>query len=146
MQMRVSSVFEADPQRVWDLVRRSDTLDFVASPILAFHPHDGAFPETWAGGRYRASLRLFGIIPLGSQTIGIEFPEGAEGMVLRDNGSGHLAKTWDHWIFIRPAPGGRTHYTDRIDVAAGILTPFVLAFARFFYAHRQRRWRRLLRG
>jgi hypothetical protein len=50
----------------------------------------------------------------------------------------------DHWITIAPgAADGTTHYTDRVEIEAGLLTPLIAGFARVFYAHRQRRWRAL---
>ncbi len=49
-------------------------------------------------------------------------------------------RRWDHWIFVA-AEGGGTRYTDRVNVEAGLLTPFIWRFARVFYGHRQRRLR-----
>jgi len=89
-------------------------------------------------------MLAFGLFPIGEQTIGIEYPlEDGRRRILRDNGHGALIKQWDHWIFVEP-DGEGTRYTDRVDVDAGLLTPFVSAFARIFYRHRQRRWRRLV--
>jgi len=82
--------------------------------------------------------------------VGIEYPEGpdisAGRAVLRDNGSGRLVPIWDHWIFLEDIGAGRTRYTDRVDVEAGVLTPMIWLFACLFYAHRQRRWHRLIRA
>jgi hypothetical protein len=63
---------------------------------------------------------------------------------VRDNGHGDLPRKWDHRITLVPQPGGGTLYTDRVEVGAGVLTPFVWLFAGMFYRHRQRRWRRLV--
>jgi hypothetical protein len=62
---------------------------------------------------------------------------------VRDNGYGPLIKRWDHWIEIN-AEGTGTRYVDRVHIDAGVLTPLICGFARLFYAHRQRRWRRLV--
>ena len=88
-------------------------------------------------------MTLFGVVPIGMQTIGIEYPKGDDGYVLRDNGRGTMISVWDHWIFVEPDEHGGTRYTDRVDVEAGVLTPFVSTFARAFYGHRQRRWQEL---
>ena len=64
---------------------------------------------------------------------------------IRDNGYGPLIKRWDHWIAIAADEGGTTHYTDRVAIEAGLITPLITTFARVFYAHRQRRWRALAR-
>jgi hypothetical protein len=130
------------PEWVWEHVQRSSTLDFVAGPLIQFRGKASHFPVVWTEGKYATTMYLFGILPVGNQTIGIEYPTDAPPMTLRDNGYGTMAKKWDHWIFVRPEGDG-TQYTDRVDVSAGILTPFVAMFAKVFYAHRQRRWRQL---
>ena len=90
-------------------------------------------------------MRLLGVLPLGWQEIRITRPTPTgETRHLRDAGRGALARRWDHLITVAPAGPGRTRYTDRVEVEAGWLTPAVWAFARLFYAHRQRCWRRLV--
>ena len=42
----------------------------------------------------------FHFLPIGKQIVGIEFPQKSDHWVLRDNGSGSIAKTWDHLIFL----------------------------------------------
>lgn len=81
---------------------------------------------------------------MGWQVVGIERqpPVGAIRR-LRDNGRSLLIQRWDHLITVEPDGSRRTRYTDRIEIEAGWLTPLVWAFAQVFYAHRQRRWRRL---
>ncbi|MEZ4288623.1 MAG: hypothetical protein R3A47_10875 [Polyangiales bacterium] len=142
MRIELSCRLPQRPQWVWERVRRSETLEFITAPLMKFEPTSGRFPSVWTAGNYEAQMRLFGVIPIGKQTIGIEYPEGEAGWIVRDNGHGQLIKRWDHWIFIEPE-GEVARYTDRVDVSAGWLTPFVGLFARFFYAHRQRRWREL---
>jgi hypothetical protein len=39
---------------------------------------------------------------------------------------------------------GTTHYTDQVEIQAGLLTPLVWALASIFYRYRQFRWRRLV--
>jgi hypothetical protein len=100
-------------------------------------------------GTYLIRMKLFGVFPLGTQWIGIEFPANpAPGVsyAVRDNGYGQLMRVWDHLITLEPTSDGRTRYTDRVEVNAGLLTPFAWFFAGLFYRHRQRRWRRLVRG
>ncbi len=142
MRIELSCWLPRSPDWVWERVQESETLDFVAAPWLRFKPKAGRFPARWAAGNHDATLLLFGVVPLGWQTIGIEYPADAGPMTLRDNGHGLMAQQWDHWIFVTP-DGDGTRYTDRVDVSAGVLTPLVALFARMFYAHRQRRWRLL---
>lgn len=144
MRVELSTILEVTTEIAWGYVQRSDLLDYIAAPLIRFRPRAGSFPARWEPGEYPATMYLFGVVPIGRQTIGIEFPEPPEGtFVLRDNGHGTLIRKWDHWIFIE-ANGRGTRYTDRVDIEAGVLTPFVAAFARLFYGHRQRRWKRLV--
>lgn len=147
MRVQLRSRLNTDPDWVWNTVKRSDTLHFIARLLIRFSPEDGAFPEIWSRGDYRATMLLFAILPIGKQTIGIRYPDGEEGRVLRDDGHGTMIRVWDHWIFIEPAEDdeNQTVYTDRVDVDAGLLTLVVAGFARIFYAHRQRRWKKLAR-
>lgn len=147
MTIERSIVLDAPPERVWAEVQRPALLAHVARPLVAFEPVDPpAFPARWAERDYRVRVRLFGVVPLGEQVIGIErLPAEGEVRRLRDNGHSALVRRWDHLIAVAPAGPGRTRYTDRVEVEAGPLTPVVAAFARVFYAHRQRRWARLAR-
>lgn len=133
----------APPNSVWQHLQTSALLHHVAAPLIRFEPHDGAFPDRWHSGEYRADMLLFGLIPLGWQAIVIEQPEPLGDIrFLRDNGYGPLIKRWDHWIAIGTEEGG-TRYLDQVTINAGPLTPVVAQFARAFYAYRQRRWREL---
>ena len=144
--VELSTVLSASPDRVWEEVNRPALLCHVSGPLLTFEPlTPAAFPERWAEQEYTVLLRLFGIVPVGWQVIGIEQkpPEGALRR-LRDNGRSRLIQRWDHLITVEPEGPEHTRYTDRIEIDAGWLTPLIWAFARALYAHRQRRWRRLV--
>jgi len=103
-----------------------------------------AFPEYWEPREYHVTLLWRGVLPIGRQVIGIQFPppEG-ETRFVRDDGRSALIRRWDHLISISPRMDGRSDYVDRLDVEAGPLTPIVAGFAKSFYAHRQAQWRRL---
>jgi hypothetical protein len=119
-------------------------LQYVAAPIIAFEPVDPpAFPAEWSPGQYLVRLALGTIVPFGTQVIDISTWSDGESVVIRDNGHSRLIRRWDHLIRITPV-GDMTEYRDEIEVRAGVLTPFVAAFAWFFYRHRQRRWLRLV--
>ncbi|MBD1207875.1 MAG: hypothetical protein H9535_05580 [Ignavibacteria bacterium] len=147
MTIKLTTVLHALPERVWHEVLTPKLLQFVAAPLVHFIPlQPPSFPENWGNGRYLAEVRIFGWLPFGTQWIvtSIESEDNEQGRqvyTLRDNGHSHLISTWDHWIFIEELPNGFTRYTDRIEVRAGILTPFIGIFAWIFYWHRQRRWR-----
>lgn len=150
MTVTVSSQFPCDRDTVVDYVNRFDTLAYISHPLLKFTPVDPAdFPFMWEERRYIVSMRILGMIPFGRQVIGVEKVrcDDPEEYIIRDNGSGDLVQTWDHWIFIRTTDDrGLTGYTDRIEIKAGLLTIPVWIFAQIFYRWRQRRWRRLIRN
>lgn len=147
--VELTTRLDCNPDEIWARVQTSQVLQHITAPILRFVPIDkDGFPEVWRVGEYRAQMYLFGLVPMGWQAIAISFPD-SEGSTrfLRDNGYSPMIKRWDHWIMIAPtADGAATQYTDRVTVDAGILTPLIAMFARAFYAHRQRRWRGLVKS
>ena len=149
MIVEVSTLLDAPPETVWANVQRPHLLQHVAAPLVTFKSREpGGFPDKWSDGPHRVWMSAFGVLPLGPQTVGIEIgPNDANVFRVRDNGSGLLSKTWDHHITIKPDAGNpqRTHYTDRVRIVAGFLTPLVWAFAMIFYRWRQARWRALVK-
>ena len=89
---------------------------------------------------------MFGLVPLGRQHIGIEYPpaERPGRYCLRDNGGGELVDVWDHCIGIDALTATRCRYTDTVTIRAGLATPVVGVLAYGFYWWRQRRWRTLV--
>ncbi|MFC7227667.1 hypothetical protein N0B31_09660 [Salinirubellus salinus] len=148
--LELTTILDAQPERVWAAVRTPALLEHVAAPLFTFDPVDPpAFPETWGEDEYLVAMRLFGVLPLGRQWVRTERlaareTPGEQFYQLRDDGSGTLASTWDHRITLRETADGVTAYTDEVRVEAGVLTPLVWLFANGFYRHRQRRWRRLV--
>ncbi|MEO1078309.1 MAG: hypothetical protein AAFY29_02050 [Pseudomonadota bacterium] len=142
--IEVSTHLNASPERVRQELKTSRLLEYVNEGLLSFQAEEASsLPEVWEEGRFRVRLKLFGWLPIGYQDIGIEQPSESDQWVVRDNGSGSIARVWDHLIFVEP-DGEGTQYTDRIQVEAGLLTPFVALFAHIQYRYRQRRWRRLV--
>ena len=125
-------------------VRKPQLLQFVAAPLVRFTPIDPArFPDVWSEQTYWVRLQLFGLVPFGKQAIVISLLPTGNGFALRDAGHSAIVKTWDHVITIQPNTVG-VLYRDRVEVKAGLLTPFIWVFAQLFYRHRQRRWRSLV--
>jgi len=146
MQVRVTTYLAATPPAVCDHVTTSRLLIYVSGGILSMQAVDPPeLPAHWKKGKYLVRMRLFGLIPIGKQYIGIENPTPGDDWVLRDNGSGTIARVWDHHIYIGPEGAG-TRYVDRVRIEAGVLTPLVVVFASVLYRYRQYRWRRLVRN
>jgi Protein of unknown function (DUF3703) len=149
MKVSRSSIIALSPETVWAEVQTAPLLMHIAWPVVRFMPASDQPLETFKpGGRYPVKLRLFGFIPFGTQWIVTSVHEPDAGVWpkrLRDNGYSALISRWDHWITIAPDDDGGTHYSDEMDISAGIVTPVIWAFAQLFYWHRHRRWRGLAR-
>lgn len=149
MKVSRSTRIALPPETVWAEVQTAPLLMHIAWPLVRFVPAGDEPLETFKpGGRYSAKLRLFGILPFGTQWIVTSVHEPETGVWpkrLRDNGYSALISRWDHWITIAPSDDGGTNYLDEVDISAGIMTPFIWAFSQLFYWHRQRRWRGLAR-
>lgn len=146
MKVVISSTFNLTFEQARELILRPITMQTVASPILRFVAiNPKSLPDQWQPGSiYRIKLYSFGFIPLGWYDIKIDIERDDNDLCIgRDRGHGQFINIWDHVISIKRI-GDKTYYTDSVDVHAGILTPFVYLFARFFYHHRQRKWRRVI--
>lgn len=138
-----TSVFPAECHEVFKKLQRLDTLQEVAWPYATFSPADGVTRGTWEEGAtssYR--FRLFGLIPFGTHTIHVVRFDEAGGIYTQE-GNEHVP-VWNHEITLRELPGGSCEYTDRVEIGAGWKTLPVYLWARCFYAHRQRKWIKML--
>lgn len=144
--VELSSILATSLERAWAELQTSRLLKYVSRGRMSFRAIDPPqLPEQWSPGEYKVSLRAFGFVPIGWQVIGIEHPPHSPGKrSIRDNGYSAMISKWDHLVTLEALDEARTRYTDRVDIEAGALTGAVAAFARSFYAHRQRRWARLV--
>ncbi len=147
MKVDISTTIDLPAEAVWTEVQTASLLMHIAWPLLRFVPAGNEPLHAFKpGGSYQVKLRLFGVLPFGTQWIvtSLHEPENGEWPKrLRDDGHSAMIRKWDHWITIEPNPDGSSSYRDEVDVSAGVLTPFIWAFAQLFYRHRQRRWRAL---
>lgn len=140
--VRKTSVFPAKRDEVFSKLQELSTLRFIAAPYATFTPVRAAQPATWTVGSTSAyRFRLFGFIPFGTHTIRIErFDRDC----IRSRESNEHVPVWNHKIYLRDCGSG-TEYTDEVDIEAGWKTVFIWLWANAFYAHRQKRWLRLLK-
>ncbi len=147
MNVLLATTIDLPPSTVWVQVQTASLLQHIAWPLVRFIPVDRMLFSTFKpGGHYQVKLRLFGLVPFGTQWIVTSLHETDSDdwpKRLRDNGHSALVETWDHWITIEPDDQGGARYTDEVEVSAGVINPLVWAFAQIFYHHRQRRWRGL---
>jgi hypothetical protein len=146
MRVYVETVLPCPAGKVWNEVRRSDLLLEVARPLVKLVPVDALqFPECWdEGATFRCKSYLFGIIPLGTRTVFLERIDWTA-WEIQTRETDPLIHRWDHLIRVRYIGAGLTRYSDEIFIKAGLATFFVWLFAQWFYRHRQRKWRQVVR-
>ena len=142
MIVQKTSVLPAGRDAVFQKLQKLETLQYIAWPFATFEPVDNAVPTWTVGGTFSYRFRLFGVIPFGTHTIHIvRFdPES-----IRSREANEHVPVWNHDIIMEPVDANHTEYTDRVEIRAGWKTAFIWVWANAFYAHRQRRWIRLLR-
>jgi hypothetical protein len=147
MLARIATVFDCTAEQLWGEISRPASLRFVSAPLLYFEPLvPGELDSNWVVGKtYVLRLSLFGFLPAGEHRITLASID-REANLIESKESGALSPVWNHTIRFRPLENGKLHYTDEIEIRAGLLTGVVWAFAHVFYRHRQRRWRDLLQG
>ncbi len=145
MKVNVSTIIDASPDKVFEVVKTKKLLFHVMHPMARFKiisPLDDF--ETWKEGEtYVGWSFLFLFIPVWKRKNYIEkIDEDNHTIQSRESGEIGLKK-WDHLIKVEKTENGKTHYTDIVEINAGIFTPLYFLFASLFYRHRQRRWRAL---
>jgi hypothetical protein len=146
MKCFVQTVLNCPADRIWANVQTSSLLLDVIWPLVTLEPVGvEAFPERWTEGMpVRCRSYLFGVFYLGVRTLQFERIDQA-GREIQTREKDPIVRRWDHRIRVEAISGGRAHYSDEIEIDAGILTPVVWLFAAGFYRHRQRRWRAIAR-
>lgn len=147
MLARISTQFACTESELWQKLSKPESLEFVASPLLAFTPIEpGVLGSEWETGRdYTLKLFFLRFIPLGRHTIQLVTVDEDQKLI-SSRESGLLAPVWNHNISFHELEPGLVSYTDEIEIRAGWLTPLVWLFAHVFYRHRQRRWKVLLQN
>lgn len=131
---------------LWKEIVKPMSLEFVSAPVLKFIPSEnGMLDESWKVNRdYHLKLYLFGLIPLGNHRIRLVKVDKHRNLIMSRE-KGLFAREWNHTITFHQVGDRKVHYTDKIEIKAGVLTPVIYVFAQLFYRHRQRRWKILLR-
>ena len=133
MNVFLRLTLDCEPDVAWRAIANPKVFTAVSSPWLKIvSKEQGGFPQAWIGdGPHEVSMRFFGLIPMGRQTIDVSFTQRPGGVrMMIDSGkplSGpmKMVKNWDHRMAISPAENNQTLYRDRLVVKAGLLTPFV---------------------
>lgn len=144
IEVSITSILPAPPERVWNELQKTETFLFVTDGMMSFADTD-SWPEIMLeqGKVMPIRLRLWGVGPHFPHVI--RFVEvNPQRRLVQTEEQGGFVRVWDHRITVELHEGGTTRYTDRLELQAGVLTPFIRPFATAFYRHRQRRWREWL--
>jgi hypothetical protein len=100
-------------------------------------------PAVWEAVK-TPRLRLYhpSIVPFSKHQLHVARIDDAA-MTLSSEEGGGLIRRWNHDIIMTPRDETSCEYRDVIDIDAGIFTPAIAVYARWFYYMRQRRWRSL---
>lgn len=142
MIVKRTTILPASRAAVFQKLQQPETLQYIARPFAVFEPTGEPVREWAAGSTSSYRFRLFGFIPLCTHTIHIvRFDQ--DGVSSREENE-HVP-VWNHEIEMIKLDGSHTEYTDRVEIRAGWKTVFIWLWAKAFYAHRQRKWVKLLR-
>lgn len=137
-----STELDAPAEAVWRAVKTPSAFRTVTRGILTM-PVIKHRDDRWRDGEtVQGWVFLFGCIPFSRHTLRVSRIDDS-GMTLSSRESGGLLRRWNHDIVVRRINDARCNYTDRIDIDAGIFTPVVAGYARWFYKIRQQRWHEL---
>lgn len=147
--LRLSLPCTADA--AWNALRSPRVFKQVMKPLFTVKSLEpGGLPDQWSqDDDHLVALRLFGVIPLGTQTIDVAFTERPGGVrMLIDTGHARTGpmrfiKDWDHRMAVSSRSDGRTLYRDRLIVRAGVLTPFVWIGMWLMWQHRAKKIKQL---
>ncbi|WP_051515742.1 SRPBCC family protein [Candidatus Blastococcus massiliensis] len=138
-----STTLRAPAPVVWNaLVADSGAFRFVTRGLIRYPAAAGWAERIRPGQRLSGLLWLFGVLPISRHTLEVVAVDEDDHRLVTSEGGGPV-RTWRHTISVTPAGDRGCRYTDHLEIDAGAATPVVVAFARGFYAVRQRRWRSL---
>jgi hypothetical protein len=140
-----STVLEASADAVWEAVKtpaafRTVTRGILSMPVIRTRTEEWREGETIVGWVF-----LFGLLPFSRHHLHVARVDDSS-RTLSSREFGGLITMWNHDIKVEPIDAVSCRYRDRIDMRAGIFTPLIVAYAKWFYRIRQRRWRALAKG
>jgi hypothetical protein len=129
MRVLLKLVLDCTPDAAWRAVRSPAVFRAVSAPFTSFTSLEpNGFPDEWSEGVHPVMARAFGVLPLGEQTIELEFSQRKGVRFVRDTGHGvsgalTAVRRWDHTMAISAGPDGMTLYRDQLIFEAGLATP-----------------------
>ena len=140
-----TTVLEASADAVWAAVKTPSAFRTVTRGLLAMPVIRGRQDEWREGETVVGWVFLFGFLPFSRHHLHVaSIDESTRTLSSREFGG--VITTWNHDIEVIPIDATTCRYRDRIEIEAGIMTPVIVVYARWFYRMRLRRWRALANG
>lgn len=140
-----STTLSAPAGAIWNAVKTPAAFRRVTRGLLVMPAIRDRHDEWREGETVVGWVFLFGILPFSRHHLHVaRVDDAARRLSSREFGG--LLKSWNHDIEVVPVDDVSCRYLDRIEIDAGIVTPLVIVYARWFYRMRQRRWRALAKG
>jgi hypothetical protein len=139
MIIRVTSIFPASRENIFEKLQEIETLRYICSPLTLFTPLDESL-KWQAGAVFRFDLTACGL-KFGIHTINVKRFD-IDNILTHEHNKN--VPVWNHIITLEKYGKNMTKYSDIVEVRAGWKTVFIWIWANVFYRHRQRKWRELL--
>lgn len=134
MRVLLKLTLDCAPEAAWRAIQSPTVFREASLPLLQFRSLElNGFPPRWEEGHHPVAITAAGV-PIGTQSIGIEFPDRRHKgvQIMRDHGAGLTGLSavftrWDHRMAIsaHPTEPGKTLYRDQLIFSAGPATAAV---------------------
>ena len=144
MKVYVETVLDCSAPKIWNELLNLSSFTYIIKPLVyAQLCSPSQYPERlYEGLTLIIRPYLFSFLPMSKKTINIETVDH-DSFFMQTREFDSLVHIWDHSIMVKQTDNGQTKYSDTIKIEAGIFTPVVWLFAKWFYRHRQNRWKKL---
>jgi len=146
----ISSTLNNSAEKIWNKLLNIETLIEICKPMATFKSKINETEMKWEINKeYIFKLFIYGFIPFGNHKIILKKLD-KENKIILSNEYNKIVKIWNHLIFMKNIGENEIKYTDEVEIYAdeveiyaGIFTLFTAIWAKLFYKHRQKKWKRI---
>lgn len=143
IKINISSILNNSVNKIWDKLLNVETLIEICKPMATFKSLSNEKEMKWEVNKeYVFKLFIYGFIPFGEHKI-ILIKLDKENKIILSNEHNGIVKIWNHLIILENIGDSEIKYTDEVEIYAGIFTFFTAAWAKLFYKHRQKKWKKI---
>ncbi len=139
-----STIVALPAEVVWQRLQQGETFLYVARGLLGVADPKAVYGTFQVGQTVRLRLRILHVIPAGWHELTIDSVD-PQRRTMRTRERSWLLPVWNHTLSVEPVGENQSRYTDRIEFRARWFSSLAEPLVRGFFAHRQRRWRKLAR-